>query len=314
MDIAEAAWFAQAHAEGRQWTDLAAKFGFPSGDVLRKRVKRALVVDDPADPLLDESPVVPAGTPWVVNFGRPIRLLMIPDTQAADGRPLDHFRWAGQYAADKAFDAVVHIGDWGDFPSISSYNSRLGQENLRLARDIAAVEESMWLFNQGGWTGPAWVTTGNHEERLSRYIGEHPELAGLVGEGLIPFEHYGWTQVPWKTALCINGVYFRHYFSRTARGWEGKNPHPDAETMCRREMLSCVAGHTPGLSIATHPTSVGMLRGLIAGSFYLHDEEWIGAAGTQHYWRGMIVLNALENGSYSLNEVDMAFLRKKYGP
>ena len=48
--------------------------------------------------------------------------LIIPDTQVKPGHPIDHLRWAGQYAVDKKPDGIIHIGDHFDMPSLSSWD------------------------------------------------------------------------------------------------------------------------------------------------------------------------------------------------
>jgi len=48
--------------------------------------------------------------------------LVIPDTQVKPEHSVKHLRWAGQYAADKKPDVIIHIGDHWDMPSLSSYD------------------------------------------------------------------------------------------------------------------------------------------------------------------------------------------------
>ena len=48
--------------------------------------------------------------------------LVIPDTQVKPEHSVKHLRWAGKYAAEKKPDVIIHIGDHGDMPSLSSYN------------------------------------------------------------------------------------------------------------------------------------------------------------------------------------------------
>lgn len=302
-------------AEGCTWDIIAAladndgEICGMTGDRLRKRVARML---DTGVTTIAAAPTVLPATEFVIP-GRP-RLLLIPDTQAASDVPLDHFKWAGRYAAAKQFDAVVHIGDWGDFRAYSSYHTPLSKEGVRLKNDTDAVEESLRLFDEGlGGYKPTHqiLTLGNHEDRHARYISDHPELQGSLT--LPPFEAHGWKVFPFLQPVCVNGVYFAHYFTRTAKGWAGKNPHPNAQTMTRREMVSCVAGHTPGLDTYLHPAggTKNLIRGLIAGSFYQHDEHWMGPQGNT-YWRGLLVLNELHDGFYSLLEVTMDYLKRKY--
>jgi hypothetical protein len=53
------------------------------------------------------------------------------------------------------------------------------------------------------------------------------------------------------------------------------------------------------------------LRGLVAGSFYLHDEDYKGPQGNKH-WRGMLIKHAVQGGNYNLMEVDIPFLLRRH--
>jgi hypothetical protein len=53
-------------------------------------------------------------------------------------------------------------------------------------------------------------------------------------------------------------------------------------------------------------------HGLVAGSFYLHEERYRGAQGNDE-WRGIVVLNEVENGKYDVMPLSMDYLRRKYG-
>jgi hypothetical protein len=301
---------AALRAQGCTWDACAAGTGL-TGDVLRKRFNRAVGTDE--QPQIRSVCTTRLPTTYTLP-GRP-KILLLPDTQVEAGVPLGHFKAAGRYAAAKEVDAVVHIGDWGNFTSLSTYENALGREGLRLNDDIAACEEAAELFAEGlGGYDPQLqiLTLGNHEERLNRYVGEHPELKGTLS--LPNFARWGWTVYPFLQPVCINGVYFAHYFTRTAKGWAGKNPHPNAQTMTRREMVSCVAGHTPGLDTYIHPAGggAGLIRGTIAGSFYQHDEAYQGPQGNR-YWRGCLMLHEVADGYYNLMEVSMSYLLSNYG-
>lgn len=293
-------------ANGVEWGEIALELNLGiSGDQLRKRYGRAT-----AQRQYQASPA--ANKSIRHDMGGPVRCLVIPDTQIRHGVPIDHLLWAGRFAADKKFDVIAHTGDWADNQSISTYHTALSRENERLAKDDAAVIQSLELFKQGlDGHKPRlqFMTAGNHEDRRRRLMEEMPVLQGSIPE--LPFEQYGWTVYPFLQPVAVNGVWFAHYFTRTAKGWAGKNPHPNAQTMTRREMISCVAGHSPGLDVYIHSTSTGLIRGLIAGSYYQHDEEYQGPQGNS-YWRGVLVLNQLENGFYELNEVSLAYLESKY--
>jgi hypothetical protein len=305
---------------GLSWDRIAACVTSVSvtGDQLRKRYTRARQGHRDLDNDIGRVMVYPSKVPThptkIALPGRP-KILVLPDTQVEAGVKLGHFLAAGRYAAEKRVDAVVHIGDFGNFTSLSTYENPLGKEGLRLRHDIDSCHEALELFRRGldGYAPKVqMITLGNHEARLNRYVGDHPELEGLLS--LPDFARYGWTVYPFLQPVSINGVYFAHYFTRTAKGWAGKNPHPNAQQMTRREMVSCVAGHTPGLDTYIHPAGggAGLIRGTIAGSFYQHDEAYQGPQGNR-YWRGMLMLHEVSEGYYNLMEVSMEYLLEHYG-
>lgn len=294
-------------AAGMPWETVARTVGVAcTGDVLRKRVSRALAAPD------QHRPAAAAQTRHYIP-GDNVSILYIPDTQVSSDVPLDHLRAAGRYAADRGVDVIVHAGDFVDYTSLSTYNNPLQREGLRVQDDTEAANEALGLFQAGlGGYKPKlqFITLGNHEERMDRYIGEHPELEGALA--LPAFEAHGWTPYPFLQPVEVNGVAFAHYFTRTAKGWAGKNPHANAQTMVRREMRSCVAGHSPGLDTYVHPGGNGLIRGLVAGSFYQHDEKWMGPQGND-YWRGLVVMHEVANGFWNQMEVSLTWLMNKYG-
>ena len=333
MSPDQARLVAAARTDGWSWVNLARHYGYVSGEAMRKQYARAtkrqvgatptsdrgdfFVAPEPAWEVsyeirlddMDESPALP---PLQYDLPGPVKALVIPDLQVRSGIELDHIRWAGQYAAHIKADVIVQLGDWTDYGSISTYNTPLEREGMRLADDHAATIASLELFQEGlGEYRPKLqiLTLGNHEDRLRRFIEDHPELAGTLK--LPPFEDYGWTVYPFLQPVEVNGVMFAHYFTRTAKGWAGKNPHADAQTMTRREMRSCVAGHSPSLGTYIHPTLGGLIRGMIAGSYYQHDEGYQGPQGNR-CWQGVVVLHELKDGMYSLMEVSLDYLKKRY--
>ena len=73
--------------------------------------------------------------------------LIIPDTQVKPGHPIDHLRWAGQYAVDKKPDVIIHIGDHFDMPSLSSWD--VGKKSFagrRYTDDVEAGIAAMEAF------------------------------------------------------------------------------------------------------------------------------------------------------------------------
>ena len=308
MDKAQLEQIRTLRSAGEMWDGIARTLNLAGGDGdrLRKRYSRA------TGAYPDKTVAIPMHQRPRHDLGGPVRALVIPDTQIKHGVPTDHLLWAGRFAADKGFDVIAHVGDWADNSSLSSYHTQLSREGERLSKDDDAVKRSLAEFDiglSGHKPKLQFMTEGNHEERRDRLVRDFPHLEGSIPK--LPFEDYGWKVYPFLQPVAVNGVWFAHYFTRTAKGWTGKNPHPNAQTMTRREMMSCIAGHTPGLDVYIHPTSTGLIRGTIAGSFYQHNEEYMGPQGNT-YWRGVLVLSRLHNGFYELTEVSLDFLRENY--
>ena len=75
---------------------------------------------------------------------------------------------------------------------------------------------------------------------------------------------------------------------------------------------SFTMGHVQGLQIATETTNTGSkIWGLVAGSFYLHDESYKGPQGNDH-WRGLVMKHNVKKGDYSPCIVNMDFLLDRY--
>lgn len=51
--------------------------------------------------------------------------------------------------------------------------------------------------------------------------------------------------------------------------------------------------------------------GLVAGAFYMHDEEYKGPQANNH-WRGVCMLNNVHDGVYDLETISLRSLLGKY--
>lgn len=252
----------------------------------------------------------------------PRRHLIIPDTQVKPGVPIAHIGWAGQYAVEKRPDVIVHLGDWMDMASLSSYDlsDNPGEyHQRRYEMDLLAGDLSVDLIEHAlgrarGYKPRKVYLLGNHEDRYTRLLASEPKLAGALRA---PWSHAaarGWEVVPFLQPRVIDGVSYAHFFPRGPNGTvtNSRNGAPSAKAQVSREMMSCVAGHKQGLDSHIANTARGMMRGLIAGSFYDHEEGYLSPQGTV-YWRGILLLTEVHQGSFNLVEVSLNYLRRKYG-
>lgn len=240
------------------------------------------------------------------------KIAWIPDTQCKPGVPLDHLTAAGNYLAEKRPDYIIHAGDHWDFPSLSSYDydKPLKMEGRRLKDDINAGNKGMRLLNKalGKCKAKRILLRGNHEDRLKRAIEKCPsQLEGLLDWSLLETEP--WQVVPFLKPINIHSVLFCHYFYNRR---SGKPYTGTAQSILRHVGKSFVQGHRQGLD----PSGLhelpdgGRRRGIIAGSFYQHDEEYLGPQGNE--WRGILMLHEVRGGDFDLMEVSLDYLMRRY--
>jgi predicted phosphodiesterase len=247
-----------------------------------------------------------------------LRIGVIPDTQVRPGVRVDHLEWAGKYFAEKRPDVIVHLGDHWDMPSLSSYDKgKASAEGRRVVKDIDAGNKALDLLTAPiraakGYSPRLVMLRGNHESRLDRYLDDHAELAGAF-DGAFADERLGWKVVPFLEPIEIGGVAFCHYFPRSSDGnvSQTKRGAPSARAQLLREMQSCVSGHRQGLDLAVHTNGKRLIRSIIAGSFYQHDEGYLSPQGN-HHWRGILLLHEVRGGSFNLLEVSVDYLRRRY--
>jgi len=252
-----------------------------------------------------------------------LKILLIPDTQVKQGVPITHLTQIGEYIVDKKPDVIVHIGDHWDMPSLSSYDyGKRCYEGRSYKADINAGNAGMDALmaplvaynKQQAKTKhkqykPRLVfCLGNHEERIERAIEMDRKLEDLMGYHDFNLEKYGWEMHEFRKPVEIGGVHFAHYFYNpmTGRPWGGM-----PETRLKNVGHTFVMGHQQGLKHAIQYVSTGEARrALIAGSCYLHDEDYKGPQAN-HHWRGVIMLHEVKDGNYDLMEISLDYLRRR---
>jgi hypothetical protein len=76
--------------------------------------------------------------------------------------------------------------------------------------------------------------------------------------------------------------------------------------------MSCVAGHQQGRDVAYSKRGDGrQMTSIIAGSSYPDDESYLNSQTNKH-WRGIIMLNEVEDGSFDEMFVSTDYLLRKY--
>ena len=109
--------------------------------------------------------------------------------------------------------------------------------------------------------------------------------------------------------VSIDGVVYSHYLVSGVMG----RPIGTASAMVNKTHQSCVVGHQQGRQVAYGKRADGTnITCIIAGSCYLHDEEYMGSQGNDH-WRGLVMLHEVNDGQFDEMFVSLDYLRQKYG-
>jgi hypothetical protein len=247
------------------------------------------------------------------------RHVIIADTQVRAGVPTEHLSWAAQWIVEHKPDAIVHIGDHWDMPSLSAYDlpGTLKAEGQRYETDVEVGNAAFRLLSdpiqkevarikrnkKRYWEPECHFLFGNHEQRIHRALNQNPKFAGMIGDHhlLTPgFKRHGFLERAW-----IDGIVYSHFF---------QSPHSShaiggsIDNRLNKIGASFVQGHEQGLRYGTRIQASGAnWHGLVAGSFYAHDEDYRGAQGQSH-WRGIVVLNEVRNGDYCVMPLTIDYL------
>ena len=249
--------------------------------------------------------------------------LIIPDTQVKPGVDLNYLAWVGKYIVEKKPDVVVQIGDFADMPSLSSYDTgKKSFEGRRYKDDIEVVIKAMRILlkplkdynakqtkkKKKQYKPRMVLTLGNHEQRINRATENDPKLYGTLSNADLRYSEAGWEVFDFLDTVVINGVVYTHYLTSGVMG----RPIGTASAMVSKTHQSCVVGHQQGRQVAYGKRADGTnITCIIAGSCYLHDEEYMGNQGNNH-WRGLVMLHEVNDGQFDEMFVSLDYLRQKY--
>lgn len=242
--------------------------------------------------------------------------VFIPDTQVKPGVPNDHIVWLGKWLKERWDQkplVLVHAGDHWDMPSLSSYDKKGGKkmEGRRVWDDILAGNHAFELLEAEIGEQPLWrkvLLRGNHEHRITKAIEGDVQLEGLLS--LDQLKAPGWEVHPFLEVVDIDGVRYSHYFYNpmSGRPYSGDNLHLRLKTIGH----TFVMGHQQTKLVTERYLSDGTRqRGVVAGAFYQHDEDYKGPQGNAH-WRGVLIFNNVHEGSFDVNEVEINYLCRRY--
>jgi hypothetical protein len=249
--------------------------------------------------------------------------IVIPDTQIKPGLDLSHLDWIAQYVVDKRPDVLVLGGDWADMPSLSRYDKgkksfegRRYRDDILAANDglqrlMAPIEAEMERIRRRHlplWTLRKIITLGNHEDRINRAIEDAREFENTISTEDLHFKQWGFEVFPFLQQVEVDGVTYSHFFPSGPKG----QPIGTARALLTKLHGSCFAFHLQGRDIAYGKRANGQrITGIICGSCYQHDEAYLGPQGN-NVWRGLYVLNEVNDGSFDEMPVSLPYLKERY--
>lgn len=252
-----------------------------------------------------------------------MKILVIPDTQVKPGHDLQYLNNIGKFIVDKQPDAVVHLGDHADMPSLSSYDvGKKAFEGRRYRADVDAAKAGMASLHQPindynsrqrkngkrQYHPLKHFLLGNHENRINRAVNDDPKLDGVLSVSDLDYER-DWTVHPFLEVVVIGGIAFSHYFVTGVAG----RPAGTAAAQLRKTNMSSIAGHQQGKQIAYATRADGAtITSIIAGSCYEHNEDYMGPQGNRH-WRGVIMLHEVDDGAFDEMFVSLKYINERYG-
>lgn len=254
--------------------------------------------------------------------------LLIPDTQVAPGRSIEHLKALGNYIVAKKPDVIIHIGDHADMPSLSTYEKKgskyFHDKNYREDIDSSHVGmqtllSPLWNYNdkqvknrKKRYKPRMVMTLGNHEERIKRAVHSDPVLAGTIGIDDLCYEDYGWEVHPFLDIVMIDGIAYSHYFVNPC----GLMCNPVGGTIENKlKLLGCsfTMGHQQHCQWGMKYNALGkQINGLVCGVFNPYDEDYLGPQKNRQYWRGVVMKHAVKDGAYDPMMVSLDYLMENY--
>ncbi len=251
--------------------------------------------------------------------------LVIPDSQVTPTTPTDYLKWIGQFIIEKQPDVIVHLGDFADMESLSSYDiGKKDYEGRRYKADIEASKTAMGilckpindynnkrrLWKEKLYKPEMHLTIGNHEHRITRAVQDDPKMDGFMSINDLDYEKFGWTVHPFLEIVEIDGVHYSHYFANPLSG----RPYGGENIGIRLKNIgfSFVMGHQQIYMLGVKSLNNGKrIRGLVQGACYLHDEFYRGLQSNNE-WRGIFIFHEVSDGDYCLMEVSLDYLCRRY--
>jgi hypothetical protein len=251
----------------------------------------------------------------------------VDEEQLANGQ-LDRFLALGKKIVAEKPAYVVIIGDFLSLNCLSAWdrNKRQKMEGLRYYKELEAGNYALDLLmkpindynvrckkSKVGGYNPKWVyISGNHEDRLARYLETDPTFLGTVSISKdLALASRGFVFVEYKDVYNIGGVSFTHV-PISGIGKAISNPTVTQKAL-KLFANSVVFGHTHTLDhCAEHRHGADHLnQALSVGCFFYHVDDYARGSKTD-YWRGVVTLNIYSDNRFDIETQSLSSLMEQY--
>lgn len=247
-------------------------------------------------------------------------VMVIGDFHRCPSMKNDIPKWLGMFANDIQPDAIVHIGDLGDFDSVARFiekGSFDGKAQPSIDQDIESVAAGFRDFHQY-YTAENEVilhtTLGNHDERLWIYENANPQsYETFTNKFTGMLEHYGWAWSRFGAYKNIFGVDFTHApMHEGGRAISGKGA---VQRIANESQRDVVFGHTHKFCVMSvaklgHSGRVTAVNvGCTLPQGYIKPYAKLNANG---WWWGVVLLTIIDGKIEGVQSKPMAELEKEY--
>jgi len=259
--------------------------------------------------------------------------LVIGDPHSDPNHNNDRFDALGNFIITHKPDNIIQMGDFLSLDSVSFHdaNKPLLKEGRRLSDDIGAGKDAyermmalmrdhndrMATAKKKQYKPKLYWFNANHEERLWRYIVQHPELLGLVKhEDLLEVDKDGWEIVPYRDYRYIEGISFTH-IPMNRRNNQPISGEYVAKRALESHSQSVVFGHTHRLLI--HETARNtegyspILQAINVGWYGDYIPDYVrGNEGSLDWWAGLVLLTHTDYGEVDIRTYNIDRVKRDY--
>lgn len=251
-------------------------------------------------------------------------ILVVPDCHAHPDHHNDRADCLGKFIKDTKPDVVINLGDTYDMPSL--YRKTRGKVHKgEYQRDINSgldFLDRMWYpMRKTKRKMPHRVfLEGNHENRLRKALDKNPQFEGDthgISYSDYQLDHYHNEVVLYEGdnpgQYSLEGFSFAHYFPSNTGGRAISGDY-SANDLIRTNLCSSVCGHSHTADLAIRSSVNGKeLIGVVAGVYQDYDAEWAGSVLSRFWWRGLVYLRGVDNGTASVEFIRLNEVQRCYG-